>query len=83
MSGESCLSPGVGSAAVAMDTGGCPVIGGPWLLMPQPCSNLNLGDISGSKWGRLTVHNMFCKLGSGVVAWWLSLWSLDAQTGWV
>ena len=52
-------------------------------IMPQPCSNLNLGDISGCKWGRLRVHKMFCKLGLGVVAWWLSLWSLDAQTGWV
>ena len=83
MSGESYLSTGVGSVAIAMDTGGCPVIGGPWLLMPQPCSNLNLGDILGSKWGRLRVHKMFCKLGLGVVAWWLSLWSLDAQTGWV
>lgn len=81
--GEFCLSTGVGSVAIAMDTGGCPVICGPWLLMPQPCSNLNLGDISGSTWGRLRMHKMFCKLGLEVVAWWLGLWSLGAQTGWV
>lgn len=43
ISGESCLATGVGSVAIARDTGGCPVICGPWLLMPQPCSNLNLG----------------------------------------
>lgn len=61
ISGESCLTTGVGSVAIARDTGGCPVICGPWLLMPQPCSNLNLG-IFGSTWGRLRVHKMFCKI---------------------